>query len=162
MSVDKAAILRQLDDAWATVRAAVESVPEEEVEQLGVVESWSVKDLLGHMAFWADKAASDLNVVAARRPGDVLKPADGEEVDAWNAREAERREGFSFEAVKQEWHKGHEAAREALKAVAPDVLEQNVKGWTMLKRFAEDTYMHYREHAEHILNWQRELETTEA
>jgi len=83
-------------------------------------------------------------------------------VDAWNARESERRKNLSLAQVREEWVRSCEAAAAAFEAVPADKLDTEVKGWTMGHRFAEDTYRHYDEHAEQIRAWQRQLETTEA
>jgi hypothetical protein len=63
--------------------------------------------------------------------------------------------------VRAEWERSFEAAKEALRATPAENLDINVKGWDMFTRFAEDTYRHYREHAEQIRAWKREVESTE-
>ncbi len=162
MSVDKAAIQRQLEEGWEEIRGVVASLSDGEMTQPGVVEEWSVKDLLGHMAFWAHKAAGDLQLVAQGRPDDVDTPGSEQGTNEWNAREAVARKGKSLPEVRAEWEKSFEQARSALAEVPADGLALEVKGWSMLVRFQEDTYNHYKEHAEQIRAWKREIETTEA
>ncbi len=162
MSLDKAAIERELRESWGDIRTLVESLPAGESEEPGVVEEWSVKDLLGHMAFWAEKAAADLKLVAEDRIGDIETPGTEENLNAWNARESERRRSLALGDVREEWARSFEAAETALNATPVEHLDIEVKGWTMARRFAEDTYNHYKEHAEQIRAWQRQLETTEA
>jgi len=53
-AIDKGEVEHKLDSEWQALREAVESLSEHELEAPGVVEEWSVKDLLGHMAFWAN------------------------------------------------------------------------------------------------------------
>jgi hypothetical protein len=153
---------RDLDAAWGEVRSVVESLSDDEALEAGVVDIWSVKDLVGHMAYWADKAAVDLNLAAAGRFAEIEVPGGESQVTEWNAREAAAREGKSLDAIKREWAESFQSAKAALAATPAEVLDVNVKGWTMFVRFAEDTYLHYREHAEQIQVWQREMETTEA
>ncbi len=162
MTFDKAAAGRELRESWDGIKRLVDSLPEREMTDAPVVEGWTVKDLLGHMAFWAEKAAEDLKLLAADRFAEIETPGGDEQVDAWNARESERRKALSLAQVREEWVRSHEAASAAFEAVAADKLDINVKGWTMGHRFAEDTYRHYDEHAEQIRAWQRQLETTEA
>ena len=161
MSVDKAAVQKQLDEAWAELRSLVESIPESELEQPGVVEAWSVKDLLGHIAFWAQRAAGDLRLLAEGRPDEIETPGSDENVDAWNAREAAARKGKSLKEVREEWLATFDAAREALQGIEAEKLAAEVKGWPQLNRFAGDTYEHYREHFGDLSAWRRQLETTE-
>ena len=54
----KADIEHEMLHAWEALGSAVDSFSEAEMDQDGVIEGWSVKDLLGHIAFWADKAAA--------------------------------------------------------------------------------------------------------
>ncbi len=161
MSSDKAAIERELQQAWDELAALVDDLSDEEMEQPGVVEEWAVKDLLGHMAFWAEKAAHDLSVAAEGRIDQIEVPRGEEQVAEWNAREAAARRGLSLVAVREGWEKSFDTAKAALRATPAEVLDMEVAGWTMFVRFAEDTYRHYREHAEQIRGWQRQLETTE-
>ena len=158
----KADAERDLDAAWEEVRSVVESFSDDEVLKAGVVNDWSVKDLLGHMAFWSGKAATDLNLAAAGRFTEIEVPGGESQVAEWNAREAAARQDKSLDAVRREWADSFQAAKAALAATSDETLDVDVRGWTMFVRFAEDTYRHYREHAEQIQVWQREMETTEA
>ena len=168
--VDIASIETRLEEEWQSLKALVDSLSAEELQEPGVIEDWSVKDLLGHVAFWANKAAGDLALARSGRGGRIEVPfipnaegSGGENVtDDWNAREAAARKGKSLKDVRQEWEDSFEAARASLKTTPPEVLEQEVQGWSMFVRFREDTYNHYKEHAEQIREWQRNLETTEA
>ena len=93
-AIDKAEVERKLDAEWQTCQA-VESFRTEELEAPGVVEEWSVKDLLGHMAFWANKAAHDLDASCGRRRRrSELAGGRGTSVDA-GTRASQRRERTS-------------------------------------------------------------------
>jgi hypothetical protein len=157
----KAAVERELLEAWEVLGSAVDSFSDREMEQPGVVEGWSGKDLLGHIAFWAEKAATDLRHIAAGRPQDVEAPGGEEAVDVWNERESKARAGRSLSDIREEWLSSFEAAMAALAEFPAERLEENVKGATVLERFAGDTYEHYREHEAQLVAWRRSLETTE-
>ncbi len=159
--VDKAAVLRDLDAAWEDLGAAVDSAPEGELEQPGVVDGWSVKDLLGHIAFWADKAARDLELLMQGGGEEIEAPGGAAGTDEWNDREYRKRKELPLSQVRTEWEQSYRDARAALDAAPAELLEQVVKGYTTLLRFAGDTFSHYREHAAQIRAWQRQLETSE-
>ena len=162
MTKDKEAVEQEMQESWQDLCAALDSISDAEQEQPGVVEGWSVKDMLGHITFWAEKAGRDLRLVAAGKPDELEVPTGPESVNEWNAREADRRKQLPLSQVREELEAAHRAALQSLRDVPVEVLDVEVKGWTMLVRFAEDTYRHYREHAEHIRAWKREVETTEA
>ncbi len=161
MTVEKATVERELREAWDDIVALVDSLSEIEQSQPGVVEDWSVKDLLGHMAFWAEKAAVDLRSLAGRKPEQIESPSSVDELNDWNAREAAARAGKSLTDLRAEWEKSYGDAAKELREVDAGLLETEVKGWSQLNRFLGDTTLHYNEHAEQIRAWKRQLETTE-
>ena len=160
-TVAKADVERELLDAWEALGSAVDSFSDMELEQPGVVESWSIKDLLGHIAFWAQEAAENLQLIAAGRADEVQRPSDEKVMDEWNEREWRRRRERSVSDVREEWLESFQGAMQALAACPSEKLEEEVAGNTALKLFAEDTYEHYKEHLAHLTAWRRELETTE-
>ncbi len=160
-SIAKADVERELLGAWEALGSAVDSFSDMELEQPGVVESWSIKDLLGHIAFWAQQAAENLQLMAAGRADEVRHPSDEKAIDEWNEREWRVRRERSLSEVREEWRASFQGAMEALAALPSERLEEKLKGYTALKLFAVDSYEHYREHLEHLTAWRRELETTE-
>lgn len=159
--IAKADAVRELEHQWAELRSAIEAVPENEIEAPGVVDDWSVKDIMGHVAFWADRGAATL---AASNAGNFegLVWGEGENwVDQWNAREAEARKGKSFTDIRGEWVAAHEAARKALEGATDETLNAEFRQATVADYYVGDTYEHYKEHAEHVKAWLREMETTE-
>lgn len=162
MTVDKTKVKAELNEAWDGIRRLVESLSERELTEPGVVDQWSIKDLLGHMAFWAEKSARDLALVTEGRAGEIETPGSDEILNEWNKRESERRSNLSATELRDEWLHSFEAVAAAFHAVPAEKLDIDVKGWTVAHRFAEDTYEHYNEHADQIRAWKRQLETTEA
>ena len=160
-TVAKADVERELLEAWEALGSAVDSFSDMELEQPGVVESWSIKDLLGHIAFWAQQAAENLQLIAAGKADEVRRPSDEKAMDEWNERERRLRSDRPLDAIREEWLDSFQAAMQALAALPSEKLEEKLKGYTALKLFAEDTYEHYKEHLAHLTAWRRELETTE-
>ncbi|MBI2914153.1 MAG: maleylpyruvate isomerase N-terminal domain-containing protein [Chloroflexi bacterium] len=161
MSADKAAVMRQLEDAWRELQDVVESLPERELETPGVVEDWSVKDLLGHIAFWSGRAARHLDLIAAGRNDELTGPDSDEALNEWNARESAARKNASLADMRGEWVQSFEGARRALEAFPEEKLEMPLWEHTVLQDFAWDTFVHYKEHAQQIREWVKQLETTE-
>lgn len=161
-TVAKADVEGEMVEAWQALASALESFSEPELEQTGVVEDWTVKDLLGHIAFWAQQAARNLGIIAAGRGDDVQRPSSEKELDEWNERERTLRQDRPLAAVREEWLESFQAAMQALAAFPAEGLEEEIKGGqTALRLLAADTYEHYREHLEQLVAWRRELETTE-
>jgi len=158
----KSDVLKSLDHSWDELRTVIDSMSEPEMVEPGVVEEWSIKDLLGHIAFWAARAANTLTEVSAGRGDSVPGTADQAETDEWNAREAAAREDKTLVQLRDEWERSHETARTALKKFPEDKLDLPFKDHTVVFSFGADTFAHYQEHATQIRAWLRQMETTEA
>ena len=158
----RADALRSLDHSWSELQLVIDSMSEPEMVEPGVVEEWSIKDLLGHMAFWADRAVNTLTEVKAGRSAEVPGPETEAELDEWNARESAAREGKNLAQLREEWERAHQAARAAIEAFPEDKLDEPFKCHTVIFSFGADTFAHYQEHASQIRAWLRQMETTEA
>ena len=158
----KADLERDLRQAWDELRNVVDGVPESELEKPGVVEEWSMKDLLGHIAFWSQHAADSLSAVNAGRSEDIVFGEGKDWFDDWNAREHEARKDRSLKDNRSDWLQAHDNAGSALARAAEDDLAKKHGEYDPQRSFPADTFLHYREHAEHIRTWMRDLETTEA
>ncbi len=153
---------RELEQAWADLTTVVESVSEEDREKPGVVESWTLKDLLGHIAFWSGRAAETLRCVCAGRLDDVPIGEGDSWVDEWNEREYNIRKERSFMEVRTEFLRNYKEANMCLDETPEEKIKLKLRGEEVAAYFAGDTYGHYREHTEHIREWLRNLETSEA
>lgn len=158
----KADVERELVEAWQALASAVDSFSDAELEQLGVVEGWSVKDLLGHIAFWAQDAARNFRLIADDNADEVDRPRTQRDVDEWNERERRLRHGRPLHEVREEWLESFQQAMQALAAFPSEKLQEEFAGRTVLELFAEDTYEHYREHLAQVARWRQELETSKA
>lgn len=152
----------RMDEEWPAFRAVVRSVPDDEMEIPGVVDEWCMKELLGHVVFWARKGASDVRAASAGRIESIEIPGGQAMVDQWNAEAAARGKAQPADEVVRDLEASHGDARAALDEATDEAVSIEVDGWTVGVRFAEDTYRHYREHGEQIRSWRQGLETTEA
>jgi hypothetical protein len=158
----KVHLMNRLDEEWPKFKALLESIPEAEMEQPGAIDQWCVKELLGHMIFWARKGATDLRLTRDGRTEEIQLPGNRARVDEWNASAAARGKDKTKSDLLAEVEAAHNDAREAAQEVPEEGLAIELDGWSVGIRFAEDTYRHYREHSEQIRAWLRQLETTEA
>jgi hypothetical protein len=157
----KADVLRSLDHSWNELNAVIDSLAEPEMVAAGVTGDWSVKDLLGHMAFWSERAANTLTEVSAGRADEIPGPETEEDLNDWNARESAAREGKTLPELRKEWEQAHQSARAALEKFPEDKLDQPFKEGTVVFSFGADTFAHYQQHATEIRSWLNEMETSE-
>ncbi len=149
----KRQVERDLDEVWQELKSAVQSVPAGELERSGVVESWTIKDLLGHIAFWTNQATANLELIATGRADEINRPGGEKTTAEWNERERRLRRGQSLAVIREEWLRSFEDVRRALASFPAEKLEDDVGGRPVAGLFAEDTYEHYREHLGHVEDW---------
>lgn len=147
-----------MDQEWAALDMALSGLSDEQMQERGVVSEWSVKDLLGHMAFWAQQAAKNAELVKAGRQDEIVRPDSPEATDRWNARERFARADRPLAQVRRELDESHRRALAALADLPDEKLSLEVEGGTVLELYAVDTYDHYREHIAQVLSWRKRLE----
>jgi len=158
--VSKADLQQRISQERAALEAALAGLSDARMLEAGVVGAWSVKDLLGHMAFWAQEAAKNTELVKAGRQDQIVRPDTSKALDRWNAREQRLRAGRSLGEVRYELEESHQRALAALAGLPEEKLSLNLDGGTFLELYALDTYDHYREHTDHILAWRKRREDT--
>lgn len=154
----KAMVEERMNQEWAVLDMALSGLGDEQMLETGVVSEWSVKDLLGHMAFWAQQAAKNAELVKAGRQDEIVRPDSPEATDRWNARERFARADRPLSQVRGELEESHRKAVAALADLPDENLNLEVAGTTFLELYAVDTYDHYREHIAQILSWRKRLE----
>jgi len=158
--LSKADLQQRMSQERAALEAALAGLSDARMLEAGVVGAWSIKDLLGHMAFWAQEAAKNTELVKAGRQGQIVRPDTSKALDRWNAREQRLRAGRSLAEVRYELEESHQRALAALADLPEERLSLNLDGGTFLELYALDTYDHYREHTDHILAWRKRLKDT--
>jgi hypothetical protein len=159
-TLSKAGLQQRMMEERAALEAALDGLSDARMLEGGVVGAWSVKDLLGHMAFWAQEAARNTEFVKAGRQDRIVRPGSPKAIDRWNAREQRLRAGRSLLEVRYELEESHQRALAALAGLPEEKLSLNLHGGTFVGLYAGDTYDHYREHTDQILAWRKHLENT--
>ncbi|HET8522724.1 MAG TPA: maleylpyruvate isomerase N-terminal domain-containing protein [Thermomicrobiales bacterium] len=146
----KVETLQQIDRSWANLLDALDGVPAESGAEPGACGEWSVKDLAGHIAFWASQAGpiATRQASAAPKPeGDNDGGSDGgTDFQAINEEVAAKNSARSYDDLTRELHETHQQMVETLRnlpTLDPD--------WV-----AGNTFEHYDEHAAEIREWRRQ------
>lgn len=146
------ALLGALDGARADFLDALATVDADLVTVPGVMDDWSVRDLVVHVAFWANHAAGALDLATAGRGEEFAYSS--EQTDAMNARVLEEGRTVSpADALARE-----EAAfiglRDRLAALDRALLEHRLgNGDTVEDVIRYDGPDHYAEHTAHLRAW---------
>lgn len=131
----------RIDDRWAALWSTLESVPEGRRTEPDAVGFWTVKDLVGHIAWWDDFARETGETIIAGQP----EPAH--DTEAINVRVYAERRDWSWEQAVAEAEAVHARLLE-LVARMPEVIPA-----AGVEDIADDCYDHYHEHIADLTAW---------
>lgn len=141
------AALDQIDRSWHRLNAELDIIPQERMTESGAIGVWSVKDLLGHIAFWDQEAV----VVGPLLVAGEADPYDGPAtvIDTVNAREAAAR---ADRALDQQWAEFREA-HAALLAYLHSQTANERDAISLFAGLRDYTQDHYDEHTADLRAW---------
>jgi hypothetical protein len=134
---------------WDALLASFDGLAEDEMVQPGVVERWSVKDILAHITTWEEEGLHHLPTVAAGKKPPTYASQYGS-LDAFNALKYEENSKRSLDEVTGRLHDVHQQVLDYLDTVPDELLHSKERFRNRLKW---DTYSHYAMHAKHIREW---------
>lgn len=145
-------LLEELDAGRDAFLEALSDVDAALVTVSGVVDDWSVRDLVVHVAAWNEHGSSALELAAAGRgqefayardQTDAMNEGFLAEAQATSPMDALRREAESFDAF-----------RARIAALPPSLFAERLgNGDTVEAVIRYDGPEHYAEHTEHLRSW---------
>lgn len=140
-------IVREVDEkialSWASFLDAFAGIPPAAMEEPGVTGVWSLKQLIGHVAFWDAWEAVDLRDKAAGRPVAEM------DWQAENDRHGPKIATQPLDDVIAGLHHDHNAIVAQLRSLDPN----NVQTAALAQNVLSSTTSHYDEHAAEIRAW---------
>jgi hypothetical protein len=143
----KARTLSKLEREWQALFQLWEDLPEDILLLPGAVGHWSTRDVMAHITTWENEALKALSLILEGKP---LPRYMG--IDAFNAREQERKRHLPLKRVKEELLVTHKKLVQFLE----NVPESAFASARFIKRLRLDAIDHYREHAAQIAAWRTE------
>lgn len=149
---DRAALLAELDAAHDAFHDALAAVDAELVTVPGVMEDWSVRDIVHHLAVWCEHGADALDLAAGGRGAEFAYAAG--DTDVMNERFlAEARRTPPRDALARE-ETAFTVFRERLAGLDPAVVDLRLgNGDTVAEVVVYDGPEHYDEHTAHLRAW---------
>lgn len=147
-----AALVAALDEARAAFLEALAEVDAELVTAPGVVGDWSVRDLVVHVAFWAEHASGAVDLALAGRGDDFAYSTD--ETDAMNARLLREAGGVSPSDALAREAAAFAGLRRRVAELDPAVLGLRLGSGDIVEEVIRyDGPDHYAEHTDHLRAW---------
>jgi methylphosphotriester-DNA--protein-cysteine methyltransferase len=146
--MDRQQLLKRLEHAWTALKASYAGLTEAQMKEPGVMESWSVKDILAHVTIWEEEALMYLPLIT--RGGKPPRYRQQGGIDAFNARMIEQKRGLPLVEVLHALEETHHRLLDYLQSVP----EAQFRAETPFRhRLRLDTYSHYLLHARAIRAW---------
>ncbi len=146
-------LLARLLAGRETFEAAPARIPEGQMQAIILHNDWSTQDLLGHIAFWEELAASHLNTL---RAGQTPNPIT--DIDALNERIQTDFRNLSLEEVREREQAAYQQILDMIENATEDELfNPDHFSWTngnpFLTWIADNTWGHYEEHLPELQTW---------
>ena len=149
----KETILKKIEQAWTELQDSYTGLSEEQMRQAGVVENWSVKDILAHVTTWEEEALKHLpHIIEGVRPPRYSVLYGG--LDAFNAQMTARKQELSLEAVLDQMHSVHNQFLGYVQDAPEELFTTETH---FRRRIRLDTYGHYPVHTQAIRDWRDRL-----
>jgi hypothetical protein len=148
-------LLRRLDEAWTALQASYADLSESEMVEPNVTGTWSIKDIIVHVASWEAETLAHLpHILAGGRPPRYSVLYGG--IDAFNALMTDKNRNVSLSEALRRRDETHRRLVDFIQTVPED---QFITDTRFRRRLRLDTYGHYRTHTEAIRRWRRKRST---
>jgi hypothetical protein len=142
-------LLQRIDTAWTAFKDAYAGLSNEQLREPGVVDDWSVKDILAHVTTWEEEALKYLPLILVEgRPPRYSATYGG--IDAFNAQMAKEKRDLSLSEVLRQLDNTHDRLVAYVKSVPEDQFTRETR---FRRRLRWDTYSHYPIHTASIRAW---------
>jgi hypothetical protein len=141
-------LLERLDAAWTTLTDSYAGVSDSLLMESGVVDDWSVKDVLAHVTAWEEEALKHLPLIIAG--GIPPRYAAQGGIDAFNARKTQEGRRRSLAEILRRRDQTHARLVEFVRSQPDGALGGRTRA---RRRLRLDTYAHYPEHTAAIRAW---------
>jgi hypothetical protein len=155
--MNKAEILAALEESREYFLDAIDGLSDEELQQPGVIDRWSVKDILVHLTHWEAELVKLLWQTRQGKPPSTVHFSKVE-VDEMNARWFQESRARSLETALEDFHGvRNQTVRRVEEFSEKDLTDPKrypwLKGTPLWEWIAGDSFEHEAEHAAQIRAW---------
>ena len=147
--MDRQQLLKKLDQAWAAFKESYAGLSDSQLTEPGVMDGWSVKDIIAHVTWWEEEALKHLPfIIKGGRPPRYSVKYGG--IDAFNAQMTEQKRELSLSDVLRQLEETHRRLIAYLQNTPEAQFTQETR---FRRRLRLDTYSHYPIHTKAIREW---------
>lgn len=140
-SMNVSDLLQRIEESWSRFLTSLDDLTDDQLLEANAVGEWSLKDLLGHIAYWDELGRENVALALSGRARTF------DDYEALNQADHEARRGRTLAEERAAMHQAHAALvadleeRPELDAAAID------------EAIAGSTYEHYDEHLADVRAW---------
>jgi hypothetical protein len=154
----KTELLESITGEWDNLQTALDGLSEEQMLLPGVVESWSIKDVVAHITFWQVRLVTAMFKAEKGFKPDTISGGGG--MDKLNQQNYLDQKDRDFEAIWEDFESSYQQILNRLENWSEDMLFKPkhfdwMKGSPFARYVEGDSAEHYAEHAEHIKAWRK-------
>lgn len=154
-------ILQVIKEQHAELDAALAGIPADQLTKRPIVNWWTVKDLLGHVALWEQVALKFIREYKQDGAPKQLGIKDDDDLDRYNKRGVAMRRDLALETIRVELDATYRALITAIESLSDaDLVKPLPEPWsdgaTLERLIAVNSYQHMPEHLEQIEKWKLE------
>jgi hypothetical protein len=155
----KAELVADIELERQRLEATLATLSEDQMLIPGVIEDWTVKDILAHITVWEQRMISWV-AQATRGEEPEMLPAGmtWDDLDEWNEQTYQKHRLRPLDDVKDDFHLSYTQAMQAVHGVNErDLTDPERFAWRegrpLWVMVAANTSWHYKEHEESIRQW---------
>lgn len=158
--MEKEALLEELEETREETLDLLDELPDEALEEPGVVGEWSVKDILAHLTSWEAELVKLLWQASQGQKPSSVHFSSKFTVDELNARWFTESKNRPLERIYDDFNGVRKQTIRRLESFSDKDLNDPkrfpwLKGRPLWEWVAEDSFRHEIEHREQILQWKR-------
>jgi hypothetical protein len=142
----------------------LENITEQQMITPGVIEEWTVKDLLAHITVWEQRMVDWLEQTLRDEAPEMLPPGlTWDDLDQWNEQTYQKHRHLVLDEVLSDHELSYSQALSAVEEVSEeDLIDPDRFAWRegrpLWMMVAANTSWHYKEHEEALADWLKEME----
>ena len=161
--MNKPKLLEQIKVERSRLEETLAKISEAQMLVPGVIEAWTVKDLLAHITVWEQRMMQWLAETVRGEEPQMLPPGmTWDDLDEWNEQTYQKYRLHPLDEVLTDFTLSYPQALKAVQDIAEeDLIDPNRFTWRegqpLWEMVAANTFWHYKEHDESLNNWLKEL-----
>src|SRR5690348_2860480 len=129
--IDKASILNEMRTNYAALEEILAPLDKTQMTTKGVIDGWSIKDMLAHIASWHHRLLTWLDAAIQNVEPAISGPDSVEEMDALNAQFYQENKSQPLDEVLNEFRTTHQLIMDIIQAMCEeDLISSQRFAWT--------------------------------